>query len=639
MEENAIKRSQKKLRSYQKNVVEYMKNHRRLLVFHKMGTGKTLTAVTVSQSYLDQYPRHKVIVISPATLIDNFRKEMFQTYRNIKHRGRYEFFSIQKATNLFKEGKINCENSMVIIDEVHNYRTLVKMSKGKIISGVNVHHIKPCLQKAHKVLLLTGTPVYNSPKDLQNIMTFLKTDDLRCRVSFHDYEKDDKHFPLRVDAPRYIEMSPEYKRQYDEIVDEIYKEDYGGTERRISLRVFHTDDTNRLKKFATAIRRATQNLDNRFEHNRKLEFIKNLILKLQAKNRKKTKENKYKIIIYSAFKGHGIELIRDNMPPSDRDNIAYATISGDTKMSERQRLVRLYNKGTIKILFLTKAAGEGLDLKGTDIVVIMEPNWNESSIEQVIARAIRFKSHENRPPKRQKVTVLQLYHTKPYDDSEEYLGKLRTTLLSMREGNIKDNCFDIDPKNSIDETMRAYSLKKQILLDNVENNLKHLSIEHNDCSELSTQQHEQPNVTSSRHMVPLTEQRRKRISKSVGVNSSIQPDLGKMTLTELKRYAKRNNMMEPDPKKITKRRFLTSNRKDTLLSKIQRHLRTLPKKVAKKVVSSPVVISTTSRVKKKLIRTETKKKTAPGVRVKKKKTVSGDFLDNIFGIVRKSPSR
>ena len=132
MDENAIRRSQRKLRSYQKNVVEYMKNHRRLLVFHKMGTGKTLTAVTVSQSYLDQYPRHKVIVISPATLIDNFRKEMFETYRNIKHRGRYEFFSIQKATNLFKEGKINCENSMVIIDEVHNYRTLVKMSKGKI---------------------------------------------------------------------------------------------------------------------------------------------------------------------------------------------------------------------------------------------------------------------------------------------------------------------------------------------------------------------------------------------------------------------------------------------------------------------------------------------------------------------------
>lgn len=636
MDENAIRRSQRKLRSYQKNVVEYMKNHRRLLVFHKMGTGKTLTAVTVSQSYLDQYPRHKVIVISPATLIDNFRKEMFETYRNIKHRGRYEFFSIQKATNLFKEGKINCENSMVIIDEVHNYRTLVKMSKGKIKSGVNVHHIKPCLEKAHKVLLLTGTPVYNSPKDLQNIMTFLKTDDLRCRVSFHDYEKDDKHFPLRVDAPKYIEMSPEYKRQYDEIVDEIYKEDYGGTERRISLRVFHTDDTNRLKKFATAIRRATQNLDNRFEHNRKLEFIKNLILKLQAKNRKKTKENKYKIIIYSAFKGHGIELIRDNMPPSDRDNIAYATISGDTKMSERQRLVRLYNKGTIKILFLTKAAGEGLDLKGTDIVVIMEPNWNESSIEQVIARAIRFKSHENRPPKRQKVTVLQLYHTKPYDDSEEYLGKLRTTLQSMREGNIKENCFDIDPKNSIDETMRAYSVKKQILLDNVENDLKNLSIEHNDCSEFSTQQDEPPNLTRT-HTVPLTTQR-KMVSKSVGANASIQPDLGKMTLTQLKHYAKTNNMMEIDPKKLTKRRFLTSNRKDTLLSKIQRHLRALPKKVAKKVVSSPVV-STTSRVKKKLVRKKTKEKTTPGIRVKKKTKVSGDYLDNIFGIVRKSPSR
>ena len=52
MEEYAIVRNQKKLRSYQKNVVRFMKQHNRLFVFHKMGTGKTLTAVTVSQSYL-----------------------------------------------------------------------------------------------------------------------------------------------------------------------------------------------------------------------------------------------------------------------------------------------------------------------------------------------------------------------------------------------------------------------------------------------------------------------------------------------------------------------------------------------------------------------------------------------------------
>ena len=130
-----MRRSGKDLRDYQKNVVEYMKKHDRLLVFHKMGTGKTLTAVTVSQSYLDEFPTHRVIVISPATLLDNFKKEMFLSYKNIKHINRYEFYSIQKATNLFKEGKLNCKDSLIIIDEVHNYRTLIKWKKGKLTTG------------------------------------------------------------------------------------------------------------------------------------------------------------------------------------------------------------------------------------------------------------------------------------------------------------------------------------------------------------------------------------------------------------------------------------------------------------------------------------------------------------------------
>ena len=302
-QKSAIKRSSKNLRDYQKNVVEYMKNHHRLLVFHKMGTGKTLTAVTASQSYLDHYPKHKVIVISPATLIDNFKKEMFLSYKNIKHRNRYEFYSIQKATNLFKEGKLNCENSLIIIDEVHNYRTLIKWKKGKLTTGKNVFYIKPCINLAHKVLLLTGTPVYNSPKDLNNLKTFLKTeDDLRCLISYHYYEKYDSNFHQRIDISYFIQMSPEYEEQYNKIMDELYNDD--DMERLLLMRIFNSDNPLSLRKFATAIRRATQNLDSSLENNKKLEFLNNLIQKIYRKNKRRTRENRFKIIIYSGYKNH-----------------------------------------------------------------------------------------------------------------------------------------------------------------------------------------------------------------------------------------------------------------------------------------------------------------------------------------------
>ena len=497
---DSVKRSVKKLRDYQKNVVEYMKRNNRLLVFHKMGTGKTLTAVTVSQSFLDDFPNHKVIVISPATLIDNFKKEMFDSYRNIKHKNRYEFFSIQKATNLFKEGKLNCENSLIIIDEVHNYRTLMKWKKGELKSGKNVFYIKPCIEVAQKVLLLTGTPVYNSPKDLNNLKTFLKTDDLRCMISYHDYEKDDSNFPQRIDIPVFIQMSPEYEEEYNKIMEEIYSDNE--MQRILSLRYFNNDNPNSLKKFATAIRRATQNLDSSLENNKKLEFINNLIGKIYRKNKRRTIENRYKIIIYSSYKNHGINLVKQLMP-DDKKYLPYATISGDTKMSDRQKKVRLYNQGKINVLFLTKAAGEGLDLKGTDAIIIMEPNWNENSIEQVIARAIRFKSHENREPSRKIVRVIQLYHVKEYDRNEEYLNDLKRETNDLEKNEKYDGYkFHIHGDSSCDEIMRSFSIKKQVILKKIENDLKELSIENNDCSNF-VHQHFLPSNTSS-SPVPLT---------------------------------------------------------------------------------------------------------------------------------------
>jgi len=597
-ENSAIRRSEKRLRDYQKNVVEYMKKHDRLLVFHKMGTGKTLTAVTVSQSYLDQFPTHRVIVISPATLIDNFKKEMFLSYKNIKHINRYEFYSIQKATNLFKQGKLKCENSLIIIDEVHNYRTLIKWIRGNLKSGKNVFYIKPCMKVAHKVLLLTGTPVYNSPKDLNNLKDFLKTDDLRCMISYHDYEKDDSNFPQRMDIPVFIRMSPEYEEEYNKIMDEIYSDNE--MERILLMRYFNNDNPNSLQKFATAIRRATQNLDSSLENNKKLEYVNSLIQKIYRKNKKRTKENRYKVIIYSGYKNHGINLVK-KMMPDDKEFLPYATISGDTKMSDRQKKVRLYNQGKINVLFLTKAAGEGLDLKGTDFIVIMEPNWNENSIEQVIARAIRFKSHEHREPKRKIVRVIQLYHVKEYDQSKEYLNDLKKEINSLQEndkyGGYK---FIINENSSCDEVMRSFSLKKQVILNKVEKDLKDLSIEENDCSNFKTDLPSE-NDSSSVSLKSVEKKSKKSRKKKIVVSSKEDDNILEEEEEEIK-VKKRNKKLSQDYEKYEIKELLKicrerniplitrrMNNKDYLIKKIMENYILKEEKLSRKKLKNKSV--------------------------------------------------
>ena len=485
--ETCEKRSLLPLRYYQSNVVQFMNTHSRLLVYHKMGTGKTLTAVVTSQCFLDAFPHCKVVVISPASLLDNFRKDM-KKYGNIRHEKSYEFYSIQKCTNLLKKGELNCRNKMVIIDEVHNYKTDIRRDKnGAIISGRNIFEGYKCFLHAQKLLLLTGTPLYNNPMDLNlykvllnynpettlslfdMIQKFKKEplDILRCKLSYHDYEQDDADYPTRIHKDIKILMNPEYQREYYRILKEIAND----SEKTLLPKVFSNYTESNENQFFNLTRRATQNIDNNLHLNRKLQYVKNLVDKYEKRNTSLPPKERYKIVIYSEFKDHGIGLIQNII------HVPYATISGNTKIKERSTLVNDYNAGNITVMFLTRAGGEGIDLKGTDAIVIMEPTWNESNTEQVVARAIRFRSHEG---PRKKVKVYRLCHVADSDITTASKNFIRQYLRGVglkppKVTNLLEHLV------SSDLIIEVYQRAKQKVLKRIENELEKLSIEKNNC--------------------------------------------------------------------------------------------------------------------------------------------------------------
>ena len=65
-----------------------------LLLVHPPGTGKTLSAVTASQCFLDENKRGYVVFVGPASLLTNFRKELFAY--GIRDTSRYKIYSYQK---------------------------------------------------------------------------------------------------------------------------------------------------------------------------------------------------------------------------------------------------------------------------------------------------------------------------------------------------------------------------------------------------------------------------------------------------------------------------------------------------------------------------------------------------------------
>ena len=89
-----------------------MDKHKGILAIHGTGTGKTLTAVTASQCFLDANPDKKVIVVSPAALVHNFAKELGK-YRNVKHAKKYEFYSYERFLNKMYENGLKEKNKML----------------------------------------------------------------------------------------------------------------------------------------------------------------------------------------------------------------------------------------------------------------------------------------------------------------------------------------------------------------------------------------------------------------------------------------------------------------------------------------------------------------------------------------------
>lgn len=117
------------------------------------------------------------------------------------------------------------------------------------------------------------------------------------------------------------------------------------------------------------------------------------------------------IMVYSTFLEYGVsavsklldingwKLFRNSENSDDNEGYSYAIFSGKQTIEEKELILKTYNSeenktgSIIKLLFITKSGTEGLDLKNVRFIHIMEPYWNYSLIQQIIARGVRYKSH------------------------------------------------------------------------------------------------------------------------------------------------------------------------------------------------------------------------------------------------------
>lgn len=458
---------------YQERVVAHFKNHRGLIAVHSVGSGKTMTAVLTSQCYLDDHPHGKVVVVSPTSLIANFKKEMLN-FGDLRHKDRYEFFSFQGFFYKYKDQPRQCRNHFLIIDEAHNLRSEYSKSKksGKE-KGKITQVVTKCAEKADQVLLLTATPLVNKKEDIAPLLNMVRDNPTlnnkitkrlikqnkdnylenvgMCKFSFYEREKLNNDYPKTIMEDVFLPMKPQFYSMYNKVERELMDEDI--------LRTF--GEESQLKPFFNGIRRAVNILSELPETDMlKSEKIRWIIDNLKTNQHKKT-------VIFSHFLDSGIDAIQKKLKKEFPD-LRVEHITGSQPKKRRGEIVARYNNDEVDVLFISKAGGEGLDLKGTRQMILMESGWNENTERQVVGRGVRFKSHSHLPNGEQNVIIYRLYHVKKDENIEQILSP--------------EYEFDFkDPSTwpSADLLLKKISNRKYAITNSFIDDLKKLSIEHN----------------------------------------------------------------------------------------------------------------------------------------------------------------
>lgn len=510
---NPLKTSPKPL---QKHQVEFIKGFfkspaRGAIAIHGVGSGKTLTAVVSAEIYLQKHPKRKVFILTPASLLGNFKAELYEYNPAIKSDSRYKFYTFDGYSRAYARGdaKTNCENSFMIIDEGQNLRTTIKTSFGKrrfkkkdgtyieeevekVASGAKPYNIlEGCGKRADKILILSATPIINNEFDMMNLMAMINGHDtlsqkkyksilenpaeaskyFNCRLSWFKQPKKvlDEFYPKVEEKLIPLEMKGQLLKDYKEIKSGFVKSEKLIKEFKLeNLRDNPEKIKKRLDSFYNGMRRATNALEGL--NNPKVKFIidwvKSVIDKKTNNKIGLTKKildtHTDKTVIFTHFMDAGTKLITKSL---DKANIPYGMITGSVSKTKRTKIVEDYVSGKIKVILISKAGAEGLNLLETGYLFIMEQSWNMSEKEQVKGRAVRFKSHMNLPVQKRNVLIMELFLVSP-SDMEKF--KKATTISGYKFfPEVKGDTFD-----SVDMRLFNFVGAKQIRIDGVLEELK-----------------------------------------------------------------------------------------------------------------------------------------------------------------------
>jgi len=420
-----------KLFGYQELCVEFIKYNRGLILYHSMGSGKTITSLAMCLQF-----NKPIIIIATKASKKNFQDDMKKIEKETKiDKSKISIMTYQKAITQLLAKQLDFTNKCVIIDEAHRLRNVTKLLSVLISECEN----------AYKLVLLTGTIFYNDLVDLSVLVNMVKAVDVlpetnkEFKFLYYDetyetptnidaftkaisnsisyYKKSlDENYPTYTFIIKRVDMSNEQISEYRHYLKQI-----------LSLHnIQHIDWTNLDKRKVNYFLNVTRQLSNTINNSANSPKIQEIFKFVQS--------NPKPAVVYSNFLDNGVLPLGELL---SKAGMKYAIYFGEQTEDKRDKIIDSYNSGKLDVLLITSAGSESLDLKNTRQIHLMELHWNESKINQIIGRAIRYKSHESLKPADRTVQIVKWIsvfgYKIPFETADEYLLKIAERKEKMFE--------------------------------------------------------------------------------------------------------------------------------------------------------------------------------------------------------------
>jgi len=471
----------KPLFDYQKKVTNHLFTHHGLIAAFDTGTGKTLTAVSTAACIHSMgmlfNKTVKILVVTPASLKANMGQEFKKypynfgssleiissnifrdamMYHTISRKGP-EIGEEKTLKRLKKYSHIICDdNTFLIIDEAHEFKTDynnifeagwikdAKYPRSKMF-------VEECYPSVWKILLLTATPMLNKWYDIMNLIASVKNVspmDLKKYIKYQNRSvilSKNQADVLGKDTVNVNDPVITNKREFKDVIlfkniakiSEVFPK--RNNEKYVAV-VMPKKYYEEVKKIKTIIgpkpkkrslrtawlekrQKAIANLPN----NPKIRIVQQQI----------NSEKYDKIILYSRFV-NPLEKLAFELERVVPKNWKLFLITGrHIPPHKRHEVLERINKTSKAIVLVTDAGSMGLDFKGLELVIIYEPGVNIAREEQVIGRAIRFKSHIHLPLHKRRVDIMRLILNNPIEvkiaRNEEFTADQKLALNALRK--------------------------------------------------------------------------------------------------------------------------------------------------------------------------------------------------------------